>query len=297
MNMQELRTYLCTFFAEFNYRQQDADCLLSAFDRIVMCAGARDLLAACVKAYEDDYTCDFAELVQKADGMAGLTGVQEYTAELLVCLCLTPRLRALYAERGISQEIYRATVLDLKYKLEECVLIYGVAGTFVPCWQAGFFRLTRFCLGRLQFEVVPFKATYEKNGVTLLPDTKVINVHIPRSGEPLTERACREAYLLAKEFFRDEVQNDPCPFVCHSYLLYPDNAHFLPPHTNTYRFLKSFDIYEVEVDKERENLWRMFDTQEKNVDKLPTDTSMRRAFVAHLKNGGKMGCGRGVLFV
>ena len=105
------------------------------------------------------------------------------------------------------------------------------------------------------------------------------------------------SYLAAKEFFKDQVADDPCPFVCNTFLLYPENESFVPKHTNTYRFMKSYDVFRVEVDRARKNLWRLFDTQEQNVDKLPADTSMRRAFVDHLKKGGKIGWGYGVRFV
>ena len=185
---------------------------------------------------------------------------------------------------------------DLRYKLEECKVVYGVRGSFVPGWFGGFFKLNRFGLGRLQFEVINFNANYEKNGIVLTPESKVLNVHIPRSGEPLTEEACSAAYAQAKEFYKDVV-GDPCPIVCSSWLLNPQHEEFLPKHTNTYKFFKSFDVFTSGIDKDKNNLWRLFDTMEKDVNKLPTNGSLRRAYVEHLKNGGKMGTGRGVLFV
>jgi hypothetical protein len=186
---------------------------------------------------------------------------------------------------------------DLKYKLDECLLVYGIVGSFVAKWFVGFFNLTRFGIGRLQFEVIPFRDNYNKNGIVLTPDSKVINIHIPRSNEPLTEEVCMESYREAKAFFKSEIEMDPCPFVCDSYLLYSENEKFLPPQTNTYRFFKSFEILSARPDKERSNLWRIFDTFEKNIDRLPADTTMRRAYIEHLKKGGKLGRGRGILFI
>ena len=57
--------------------------------------------------------------------------------------------------------------------------------------------------------------------------------------------------------------------------------------TAQYRFLMNFDVFYSCVDSSRDNLLRLFDTQEKNIDKLPTDMSMRRAYVEHIKNGEK----------
>ena len=105
------------------------------------------------------------------------------------------------------------------------------------------------------------------------------------------------AFLKAKAFFKDSVSTEPCPFVCHSWLLYPEMEVLAPKGSNTYRFFKSFDVFDSATDKTRADLWRLFDTKELNIERLPCDTSLRRAFIRHLKNGGKLGIGRGVLFV
>lgn len=294
---EELRAYLCSFWEEFDYQPADAEHLLGVYDRLAADPEIYGCLERIFQIYTEDYLCGFDEIAALSQRMAQRLGAHEYTVDLLAFTCLTKRLRELYAEKGIDLKYFKNSMADLKYKLEECRLVYGIVGSFVAGWFVGFFRLTRFGIGRLQFEVVPFGAHYERHGVALTPNTKALNVHIPRSKEPLTEAACLAAYREAKEFFKAEVPTDPCPFVCDSYLLYPDNELFLPKDTNTYRFFKSFDILSSRPDRDRNNLWRLFDTMERNVDRLPADTSLRRAFVAHLKNGGKMGEGRGVLLV
>ena len=45
---------------------------------------------------------------------------------------------------------------------------------------------------------------------------------------------------------------------------------------------------------EGQDLWRLFDTIEANPDRLPADSSMRRAYITHLKKGGRVGWGAGV---
>ena len=292
-----LREELCVFFAEYEYSEEDTDYLLYTFDMIVNNPEASKLLEQSLTAYEENYRCNYNDIWANADKIAELIYVNEYTTELLIYICLTPQLKKYYIEKNISLDIYRTTVYDLKYKLEECKLVYGIIGTFVVEWFPGFFELRRFGIGRLQFQVGTIPTTYEKNGYRITPETKVLQVHIPRSGEPLTEEVCMKSYLAAKDFFKDTVTYEPCPFVCNTFLLYPENEKFIPKHTNTYRFMQSYDVFKEEVDRARKNLWRLFDTQEKNVDKLPTDTSMRRAFVEHLKNGGKMGWGYGIRFI
>ncbi|MBQ9132666.1 MAG: acyltransferase, partial [Clostridia bacterium] len=79
-----------------------------------------------------------------------------------------------------------------------------------------------------------------------------------------------------------------------SWLLYPQNRQILSPKSNVYRFMERFDVFESKISPEGKDLWRLFDTDEKHPDRLPTDTSMRRAYVEHLKRGGLMGQGKGI---
>ena len=291
-----MERYLTEFFRDQGYEPADAAYLLDIYGRVSGDPRAKTLWDEAMALYDGDAGCSYDEIIHRADRVAELLDFHHYTAELLVFICLSRRLRERYAERGLDMDIFARSMADLRYKLEECKLVYGIRGSFVAGWFTGFFNLTRFGLGRLQFELIPFGAEYEKDGHTLTADSTVVNVHIPRSGEPLTEEACMDAYLRAKALFGDRVA-DPCPFVCSSWLLYPEHEQFLPHHTNTYRFYKSFDIFASGYTKNRSNLWRLFDTMECNPDKLPADTSLRRAYVTHLKNGGQTGWGRGVLFV
>jgi hypothetical protein len=292
-----MKNYLCQFYKSQGYLPEDAEYLLSAYDKIASNEKANAIWEEAIAMYQADILCDYGDIIKKADRAAFITDLNEHTADLLIFQCLSKRLKELYVEKGIDLAIFENSMQDLRYKLEECKAVYGgVRGSFVASWFPGFFRLKRFAFGRLQFEVIDFNDNYEKNGIVLTPETKVLNIHIPRSGEPLTEEACREAYAQAKEFYKDVV-GDPCPIVCSSWLLFPQHEDFLPKRTNTYKFFKSFDIFGSGIDKDKNNLWRLFDTMEKDVNKLPTNGSFRRAYVEHIKNGGKTGWGRGVLFV
>lgn len=297
LNTEEMRNYICGFLKEYEYDRLSSDYLLSTYDQMIANPEACNLMGQILQLYNTDYRCEFGIILGNADQIAQKIDTHEFTVELLVFICLSKRLKALYLEKGIALEYYQKSMADLKYKLDECLLVYGIVGSFVAKWFVGFFNLTRFGIGRLQFEVIPFRNNYNKNGIVLTPDSKVINIHIPRSNEPLTEEVCMESYRKAKAFFKTEVETDPCPFVCNSHLLYPENEKFLPPQTNTYRFLKSFEILSARPDKERQNLWRIFDTHEKNISRLPADTTMRRAYIDHLKKGGKLGEGLGILFI
>ena len=209
---------------------------------------------------------------------------------------MTRRMREYYVQRGIDLFVFDNTILDLRYKLEECKLVKGIRGTADSKWFIGFLRLARFALGRLQFEVIELGYNYNGHGVSLTPESKVVNIHIPRSQAPLTPESCDEACKMAKEFLKGQY-DEPCGFVCRSWLLFPLHKEFLPKHTNTYKFCTRFEVIASGTYKEDTHLWRLFDTDEKNYERLPTDTSIRRAYVEHLKNGGKTGWAIGIFFL
>ncbi len=292
----EMRDYLVSFFNDFEYDSTDAAFLLFTYDRI---AGREDTLAVwneAIKTYEENCNCDFDMIISLAQEVAQRLDMHTYTAELLIFICLSKHLRELYLERNMDISIYHNSMLDLKYKLAECKAVKGVVGSFVAWWFGRFFNLERVALGRLQFEVDLFGRHYEKDGHILTPDSKAINIHIPRTMTHLTPEECDKAFAMAKEYFKNEVGED-CPFICHSWMLYPGNEAILPENTNVRRFMSRFDIFDHADDPTLEDLWRIFDTDERDFNRLPTDTTMRRAYVSHLKNGGMLGWGHGVFFL
>ncbi len=292
----ELKSYLEGFFQRFAYAPEDAAVLLEAYDKIMQNPETETMWKQAINLYIESINCDYAEIIEIADAVATKLYLQEYTVELLVFICLSQNAQKVYALHGIDEQIFHDNMLDLKYKLEECKLVKGIVGSFVAKWFAGFFNLTRFTLGRLQFEIIKFGEQYEKDGKVLTPESKVINIHIPRTMTPLDAKSCDEAFEKAKAFFKSET-GEVCAFVCGSWLLYPENKDILPKHSNIYRFMLRFDVIKSRIDKERNGLWRLFDTDEKNADKLPADSSVRRAYVEHLKKGGKTGTGFGVFFL
>ena len=291
-----MRSYLEQFFHDFEYEDRDAAYLLFAYDRIV----ARDDTAAvwneALGLYEKNVNCDYSLIISLAQDVAQRLGMHNYTAELLVFICMSRQLKELYIERGIDLSVFHNSMLDLRYKLQECKAVKGIVGSFVAWWFDRFFKLERFALGRLQFEVDKFGHHYETDGNILTPDSYAINVHIPRTLTHLTVQSCDEAFAMAKQFFADKV-GDPTPFICHSWMLYPANGVILPEDNNVYRFMSRFDIFDWADDPNTEDLWRLFDTDEKDPDRLTADTRMKRAYIGRLKRGEPLGWGHGVFFL
>ena len=102
-------------------------------------------------------------------------------------------------------------------------------GSFVSWWFDGFFEMTRFALGRLQFELMDFPESYEKDR-TCAPEgmTKVINMHIPSCG-PLKKRGLRGIVSAGGSVFADAFPGEEIAFFCESWLLYPRHREFLSP--------------------------------------------------------------------
>ena len=144
-------------------------------------------------------------------------------------------------------------------------------------------------------EVVDFGREYQKDGISLTKESKVLNMHIPRSGAPLSKELYEDSFARAKTFFATQLDTALIPFVCHSWLLYPCMTEFVPQNSNVLRFMQEFEILSWDH-SDGESLWCLFDTAERNPARLPTDTSLRRAFVERLQSGGRVGWGYGILF-
>lgn len=289
-----MRNYLNHFFRDFEYEEKDTQHLLFTYDTIVTNTEAASLLQEILSAYGANISLDYTvEVMSRAKKIAAITALHPFTVDLLVFICMTKHLRSMYLESGIDLQIYKDSVLDLKWKLEECKIVKGICGSFVAAWFPGFFNMTRFALGRLQFELITIGFDYEKNGIKLEKDKSiVINVHIPRTGTPLDKNSCDRAYAQARAFFKAKI-GENAAFICDSWLLYPENKHILSPHTNTYRFISEYDVVNWKTNT-GEELWRLFDTEEKNPSRLPTNSSFRACYVEHLKKGGRVGTGVGI---
>lgn len=288
-----MKEYLIDFLNEFEYQENDAKILINTYDLIMQNNAAKDIFNNAISVYENDINCDFRELLALVDGISQLLNTDKYTVELLFSICLTKRLKKEYEVRKIDYEIYRESILDLRYKLEECKLVKGVVGTFVAFWFDGWFKLNRFALGRLQFEITKLGTDYQINGYKFMPDSKALGVHIPRSGQPLTPESCDKSFEKAREFFKSEFDGI-CIFNCHSWLLYPENEKLINENSNIYKFIKRFDVLRHCSDENYSDSWRIFDTEEKNFSLVPCNTSLQKAYAEHLINGGKMGWGFGV---
>ncbi len=238
---------------------------------------------------------NFEKLVVDIKNLAQEQGICVYTANMLLLICITPDLHKEYVKKGIDDKIFYDTMLDLKYKLEECRLVHNCCGTFVPNWYKGFFEMRIFALGRLQFELNHTWFDCTVNGVHIPKGTKVLSVHIPRSETPLYHELVLDSYKMALKFFKDEFQENII-FICNSWLLYPWNRTVFKDGSNLAQFYDDFTIVSSGEYQNYSEVWRLFDClYDGDPDKLPANTSLRRAFIERIKSGQPIGHGTGVI--
>ena len=215
---------------------------------------------------------------------------------MMLVFCCLPEIRRRYKQKGIPDEIFWNSMMDLRYKLDECRQVKGKWGTFVAGWYKDFLELKLFGLGRLEFSQTQFpgKEPYLCGGLTIRPQDPVITIHIPSAG-PLTEESCLDAYRRAYDFFPKQRTDGKLIFVCSSWLLDPDYAAFLPPDSNILRFQRDFEIIWLEKREVFKDAWRVFGPEaDLPPENLPRKTSVQRGFADFLAAGGKTGSGYGV---
>ncbi len=287
-----MREYLKTFMHECEYPSDAACALLRAYDRLTSLCGEE--LSRLISEYDEGYNIDYEAAIERMRRLSKTAGIHEYTGALILFLCYTKRLREYYKRSGISDEIFLDTALDLRYKLDECKCVHGVVGTFVAKWFSGFFKLERFHLGRLQFEIVDFGTEYEIDGVRLKPESRVVNVHIPRTGGRLDRESTLASYRLAADFYRDTL-GEEIFFVCSSWLLFPKHREMLRQGSNLLAFMEDFEIYASGEYPDYSQAWRLFDVSfDGDPSHLPTDSSLRRAYAELIARGEPTGWGKGV---
>ena len=208
-----MRQYLQGFMESYDYPEEAISTILSAYDAVKDRPDFQELLAI----YEKDRYCDYPALLSQCKDIAEKVNIHTYTIEFLMFMCFSRKLRQIYLENGLPESMWRQSMLDLKCKMMVCKSVKNIWGMFVAWWYDGFFRLERFGLGRMEFELFNFPLDYyEKDGKCLRKGDKVINCHIAKTGEPLSPELVEDAYRQAAEFFKDEFQGKPIPFFCES---------------------------------------------------------------------------------
>ena len=291
-----MRQYLQSFMESYDYPAEAIDTLLSAYDTV------RDHpdFQALLDIYDKDRYCDYPALLAQCRRIAAEVDIHTYTIEFLMFLCFSRKLLQTYLEIGYTVALWRQSMLDLKCKMMVCKSVKNIWGMFVAWWYDGFFRMERFGLGRMEFELFDFPLDYyEKDGKVLKKGDKVINCHIAKTGEPLSPELVEDAYRQAVAFYKDAFIGKPIPLFCESWLIYSKMDDLLPERSNIRTFKERYDVIHDHLYEKGDysEMWRLYDMDYTgNLDDFPGDSTLRRNYRQYLKEGGQVGEGYGVFF-
>lgn len=232
----------------------------------------------------------------ETEGREETFGVNRYLLDALMLFCCWEEVKVRYEKQGLPMDVFDKSLEDMKWKMLECYEIHGVYGNFVGHWYDGFFNLTRFGMGRLQFELRPFegKEDCEVDGVQIHPGDTVINMHIPSAG-PMKPELLDDAFARAEVFFKEHFPKDYTVFGVESWLIDPDLVRILPEGN-----MKAYaDRFHLVAAEKSETIfpdgWRVFGAEwKKKPEELPRKTGLQRAIADYLQQGGKLGSGYGI---
>lgn len=291
-----MRKYLHQFMTDHDWPQEAVDSVLEYYDIFVENRDCAEVLAGWTERYKEGTELNYEQACQEILNTAENAGLGGYQAQLLLYLCFSRYLPDHYRQAGLPLDVCDASMEDLKWKAVECHKVFGVWGTFVASWFPRFFKLTRFALGRLQFEEVSFPEDYPSSGEQKDRSGQLaLIVHIPSSG-PLDHESCLASYRMAADFWGKYFHRTSPVICCFSWLLYPAHEEFLPDGSNILKFQRDYEVYKSWTDEKYEDLWRIFSCSfDGDVSKLPEDTSLQRAYKKWLKEGNLPGGGKGIL--
>lgn len=216
-------------------------------------------------------------------------------------LALKPLVEDWHRQRGIAPDISRRTLADLGRNLAVHRKRYGTGGTSLHKWLQLHFRGAIYQLGRLQFQRWKLGETsgnaIRDAGHPAGPGGFALNVHITDFSGPMRPDLCDASFDQAREFFPTHFPEEPYRVaVCHSWLLDPQLADYLPERSNIVQFQRRFTL----VDRERKPMddvafQFVFGRQASEIDTLPRNSTVQRALIDHVRNGGHWHGGSGWL--
>lgn len=259
------------------FSQEEITELLTVNSELIKQKDFAGLINAAVDEYKKTGTCDYEKIYKDAGSTA--QGVHPMQAGLIFFISLLPEARRRYREKGLNEKLFAASFTDLVYKAHSTLGVHGVLGSYTA-WFGRFFDLTRFKLGRLQYETYTIAYDYKdrKEGDT------AINIHIPEDG-PLDRERVLCSYAEAAKFYSEYAKDGKLLFVCDSWLLSKELRESLPEQSNIHSFALDFDILNY---WQRDGFpcgWRVFGRESSlPPEKLPRKTSLQRFYADYLKN-------------
>lgn len=207
-----------------------------------------------------------------------------------VYLAGLPFIRAFHRERGIPDDVSRATIADLGRNVRHGRSLTGHAAVADPWWLALHLRGSLYELGRLQFERATvgtrLSAALAAAGVAAEPGDSALSVHIPAFAGPLDPAACAESFARAAAFFARHFPEERYEIAfCYSWMLDDALAEYLPRTSNIIRFTDRFQPA-YRFDANDDTILRfVFGRGDLPLDAYPQRTTLERGVITHLESG------------
>lgn len=290
-----MKENLTKYLDEFEYSDEYKAAFLPAMDTLLSNEAARAALERHIEEYKSG-NLHWEEITADAVKYADIAGIHEYTSRFLFYTALIPYSYHRFEERGLGYTEWYDSMIDFKWKVDECVKCYGVIGVFTD-WFRSFFTADRVAFGRLQFNPLEVDFDYKSCQFDIKKGDVLIAVHIPSDTRSAFNRENREAaYKRAAKHFSKILGKKEVVFRCGTWLLHPAHEQILPETSNIRDFRRDFEMDDNSFKPDGgSNIWRLFYVRpyDGNVDSLPETTSLMRTYKKFIKDGGVTGTATG----
>lgn len=286
-----MKNELIKYLADFDYPDEYKNVFIPAMDKLLASKEA----ANCISKHIEDYKrgeLNWDMITDDSKKYAETVGIHKYTLRFLFYTALIPYSYRHFEEKGLGYTEWYDSMIDFKWKVDECVKCYGVVGVFVN-WFESFFSADRVTFGRLQFNLVDAGYDYKSCHFDIKKGEKLVTVHIPSDTRTPFNKENREAaYKRAAAHFSKILGKKEVIFRCGTWLLHPAHKDILPTTSNIRDFENDFEIDHNSFNPDGgSNIWRLFYVRDYSgdPDTLPESTSLMRIYKRFIKDGGVTG--------
>ena len=185
-----------------------------------------------------------------------------------------------YQQRGISEEIYLATMKGFTRVLHENFAAFHKLTFDRSWWMGRLLSLVLFRIGELEYEL------FFETG------TPMISMHIPSDAKlAQTDESIAKSRKFLKTFFPDY---ENAPYFCQSWLMSPAIPKLLDQSSRLLGFWKKFEITDFQPEDESYKWW-VFQSYTINPKDFSEKTSLQRAIKQYVLSGEKIGEAKGIL--
>ena len=222
-----------------------------------------------------------------------ISEMQDNEISLVYALASCEELKEKYKNAGISDEIFKDTMADIRIWSVDYLERRKKGGLEHLGWINHHLNFSLFKLGRLQFNFSPAEVDYEPLGIKKGDNT--LGVHIPRS-EPFTPEVWEASFAMAKEFFAKYFPEYSYKYYsCFSWFLSPDLDKLMNKDSNVLKFQKLFTVAHTEENDIMLYFTFGWGTTLKDIEKIEAKTSLQKRIKKYVAEGNKLTHGYGFI--